>query len=207
MKIQRFEGVEGYGDRTLQLGGYSQKKQAYRNIKLLLISLFTLCLLAAMQTTVLSKIFLPFIPSGRPSLCLLFTLAAGYRFGEREGGTCGLMAGMITECVNMEPLFGGIMILPLIYCLFGYISGALSQRLLAGNLPSFMIYAMVGAFLEEGCRLILTMITIKSFPPINYFLGGLLPAWIVTVLFSPLIYLMVKWGQALFENNRSNHTY
>lgn len=199
MKIQRFEGVEGYGDRTLDLGGYSQKKQTYRSVKLFILALISLCLLAALQTTVLSRLPLPLLPSAAPSLCLLFTLAAGYLFGEREGCVCGLMAGLITECAHMEPFLGGIMILPLMYCVLGYISGALSQRVLAGNLPSFLVYAAVGIMTECLYRLVMTILSIKGLPPLRYFTGELLSVFIVTVLLSPLVYLSVKAGRALFD--------
>ena len=199
MKIQRFEGVEGYGDRTLHMGGYSEKRRTYRNIKLFFLSLVMLCLLAALETTWLSKIPLWILPSGRPYLCLLFVLAAGYVFGEREGCVCGLMGGIVTECVTMEPLFGGIMVFPLVYCGLGYLSGVLSKKILAGNLPSFIVYGGVG-YLMDGCfRLALTLLKTGGVPPVAYIMGSFLPALVLTILFSPIVYLTARAGSKIFD--------
>lgn len=199
MKIQRFEGVEGYGDRTLHMGGYSEKRQTYRSIKLFLMAVLLLCTFAALETTWLSKIPLPMLPAGAPALCLLFVLAAGYVFGEREGCVCGLMGGIITECVTMEPLFGGIMVFPLIYCTLGYVSGVLSKKILAGNLPSFLVYAVVGGLLDGCFRLVLTVLKTGTVPLFAYFTGSFLPKLILTVIFSPLVYLFLRGGKKLFD--------
>ena len=199
MKIQRFEGVEGYGDRTLHMGGYSEKRQIYRNIKLFFIALLLLCISAAMETTWFAKIPLWILPAGTPALCFLLVLATGYVFGEREGCICGLMGGMITECAIMEPLFGGIMVFPLVYCGLGYLSGILSKKLLAGNLPSFVVYATAGGLLDGGFRCVLAFLKTGTVPGISYLLGSFLPGLVLTILFSPLIYLMAKVGKKLFD--------
>lgn len=198
-KIQRFEGVEGYGDRALHMGGYSEKKQTYRNIKLFFLAILCLCLLAALETTLLKRIPLPFLPSGAPSLCLLFVLAAGYVFGEREGCVCGLVGGVVAECAVMDPLFGGIMLLPLVYCLLGYICGAVSKHFLGENLPSFAVYAAIfgGAYCLFSWML--TILKTGSIPPIAFLTGSLLPKFILTVIFSPLVYLLLLAGNRLFD--------
>ena len=115
MKIQRYKGVEGYDDRALHLGGYSEKKQTYRNAKLFFIALLAVCVFAALETTLLSRIPLPLLSSTRPYLCLAFLMACGYIFGKNEGGVCGFTAGIAVECSAMEPLPGGIMVYPLIF--------------------------------------------------------------------------------------------
>ncbi len=188
MKIQRYEGVKGYDDRTLHLGGYSEKKQTYRNVKLFLIALVSLCILAALETTVCARIPLPLLDSGSPSLCLIFILASGYLLGEKEGCVCGLLGGIISECMDMEPLFGGIMILPLVYCVLGYLSGALSGRFLGGNLPSFLIYVLMGKAVELLITIILFVRPIQLSALMAFFLRGALPELILTLIFAPFIY-------------------
>ena len=192
MKIQRYEGVKGYDDRTLHLGGYSEKKQTYRNVKLFLLALVSLCLLAALETTLCAKISLPLLPAGAPSLCLSFVLASGYLLGEKEGCVCGLLGGIISECMDMEPLFGGIMVLPLVYCVMGYLSGVLSKRVLGDNLPSFLIYIFVGDILNLMIRTILYVRPFQLSVLMAYFFGGVLPELILTLVFSPLIYGLIK---------------
>ena len=102
---------------------------------------------------------------------------------------------MFTECAEMDPFFGGIMILPLIYCILGYVSGTLSQKVLASNLPSFMVYVMVGGVIEGLCRFGLTAIRISTLPPWHYLIGSFLPRFILTIVFSPVIYLLLKTGK------------
>ena len=199
MKIQRFEGVKGYGDRSLHMGGYSEKKQTYRNMKLLLLAALSFCLLAALQTTLLSRIPLFILHAGKPSLCLIFVLATGYMFGEREGCVCGLIGGIFYECAVMEPFSGGLMLYPLIYCILGYLSGAMVNGFLAGNLPSFAVYALIGSLIEALIQMIILIIQIHAFPSFTYFLHGLLPGIILNILFSPLLYLLVKAGKKFFD--------
>ena len=192
-KIQRYEGDENYGDISLHLGGYSEKKQTYRNVKLCIIAVISLCVLAALETTVLSRVPLLILPSASPSLCLLTVLARGYLLGEKEGGVCGLLGGLIMECANMEPIFGGIMVLPLVYALLGYTAGALSKKLLAGNLASFEVYALAGLFIDHLVKLVLTMVRAGDISFGAYLLGGVLPNLILSLTFAPLIYGAVKW--------------
>lgn len=201
MKIQRFRGVRDYGDRTLHMGGYSEKKEVYRIIKLFLLCILALCLLGAMQTTLFSSVSLfGLLPSpAYPNLCILLVLAAGCIFGEKEGGVCGLLGGITAECLGMDSLFGGIMLLPLIYCILGYTAGVLFVRILAGNLPSFLVFAAVGSLLEAFCRYVLIIIKAGSIPTYVFILHGLFPVWILTVIASPLIYILIYPTKKLFD--------
>lgn len=192
MKIQRYRGVEGYDDRTLHLDGYSEKKPIYRGVKLFLIALVSLCVLGALETTLLSRMPLPFLSSASPSLCLIFVLASGYLVGSKEGCVCGLMGGVVTECVTMEPLTGGIMIFPLIYCVLGYISGQLSDRFLGKNLPSFAVYVLIGCVIDLVVVMLLTVHPFRLSSLWAYLTGSALPGMIWTLIFSPVVYGVVK---------------
>ena len=193
MKIQRFRGVDGYGDKTLHMGGYSEKRETYRIIKLLFLLLLSLCILGAVQTTLFSSISLfGLLPSpGYPNLCFLLVMAVGCIFGEKEGGVCGFFAGIAAECLYMDSFLGGIMLLPLIYCILGYTAGVLFEKILAGNLPSFLVFAAVGSLLEAFCRYILTFVKVGAFPSVTFISNGLFPIWILTVIASPLIYILI----------------
>ncbi len=191
MKIQRFRGASDYGDRTIHTGGYSEKREAYRTVKLLLLALLALCLLAGMQSTLFSKISLLILPPAAPNLCLLLVIAAGCLFGKKEGCVCGFFGGIAVECLSMDLLLGGIMLLPLVYCILGYISGMLFYKLLAGNLPSFLIFAAVGSMFEMLFRYILMILKIGFLPPFTFLIYGLLPVWLLNLIFSPLVYIFV----------------
>ncbi len=202
MKIQRFRGVDSYGDRTLHTGGYSEKRETYRAVKLLLLALLSFCLLGGIQTTLLANIPLFFLPPASPDLCLLLVIAAGCVFGEKEGGICGFFGGITAECLSMDVFLGGIMLLPLIYCILGYTAGVLFSKLLAGNLPSFLVFAATGSLLQGGVRYILMILKIGTLPSITFLIHGLLPVWILTVIFSPLIYLAVYVVKKKFDKDR-----
>lgn len=201
MKIQRFRGVDSYGDRTLHMGGYSEKRHTYRAVKLFLIALSSLCLLGGIQTTLLAKIPLFFLPSASPNLCLLLVLATGCVFGEKEGGICGFFGGIVAECLSMDALLGGIMLLPLVYSILGYASGVLFPKILAGNLPSFLVFAAAGSCFNGGFRYILLILKIGGLPSFSFLTHGLLPVWILTVLFSPLVYLPVRAVKQKFDKD------
>ena len=199
MKIQRYEGVEGYDDRTLHLGGYSEKKQTYRKIKLFFISLFVTCMLAALETTVFSSIPLFLISSGCPSLCLTFVLASGYVFGKNEGGVCGFTAGLVVECAAMEPLPGGIMIYPLVFFILGYTSGALAKIFLGENIFSFLIYVVIGCLATSAIKTLVTILVMGAFPALAYFIKGLLPSILITLPFAVPMYFSVLWGKRVLD--------
>ena len=199
MKIQRYKGVEGYDDRTLHLGGYSEKKQTYRNVKLFLIALLAICLFAALETTVFSHISLPWISSARPYLCLVFVLASGYVFGKNEGGVCGFIAGIAFECAIMEPLPGGIMVYPLIFSVLGYASGALAKIFLGENFFSFLVYVLIGSFIVGVMETIVAVMATGNFPAWTYFVKGLLPSMIITLPFAVPLYFPVLWGKGVLD--------
>lgn len=187
MKIQRFRGTDDYSDRSLHLGGYSQKRSTYRGVKLGIVGILCLCVLAALETTVLSRIPLVLLPHGRPPLCLLFVLACGYLLGEKEGCVCGLLGGFAAECTCMTPTLGGIMLLPLVYCLLGYAAGALSEEFLAKNLPSFVVYALLGTC-AAACFDMLLLFVSGGFSVLHYLYGSLLPQLILTLPTAPALY-------------------
>ncbi len=201
MKIQRYEGTEGYDDRSLQVSSYSEKKQVFDSIRFFICSLLFLCILSALQTTCFSRIPLLILPSGSPSLAFLLVLAWGYKFGEKEGCICGLLGGLVTECIEMEPLTGGIMVFPLIYCLMGYVSGALSQRFLAGNIWSFEIFALIGLIGDDLCRIMLVILKQRHLSFFPYVFGNILPGLILSLLFAPLIYGAVCLYQKIIHKN------
>lgn len=191
MKIQRYKGVEDYDDRSLPVSGYSEKKQTFENVRSFVLSLLFLCILTALETTCLSRIPLPILPSGSPALGFLMILTWGYTFGEKQGCICGLVGGIIIECAEMEPMLGGIMILPLVYCIMGYASGVMSKRFLAGNVWSFEIYALMGLILDGVLRLLLIFIKTDHISFGAFLMGDLLPRIIISLLFAPAVYGIV----------------
>ncbi len=159
------------------------------------LSLTGLILLAA-ETTALGRIPLSSLGMGRaaPSLGLLFCMGVGFLFDERVGGVFGLCMGFLADSMDYSRAGSGIMLLPLLYFLFGYLSGVVGKRRLAHNFPSFTVFAILGGGAECLFGIVRATVVSRGFPPLGWIRQGLLPIWILTVLFSPVVY-GILWGE------------
>jgi hypothetical protein len=113
---------------------------------LLIVSLsITGCILIAVESSL--PLVLPFPILGwqaaSPALGLLFSMAVGFLHSEREGGITGLITGFLVD----GAMGSGILLMPLLFFLGGYLSGISGRRRLAHNLPSFMVFSLVGGLL------------------------------------------------------------
>lgn len=179
----------------------SGRKVMIEQIKLSAVLFVTGCVLIAMETTVLSHISIPLFgwSSSAPALGLLFSMAVGFLHGEREGGITGILCGWLSESTSTGSAVYGMMLLPLLYFLCGYMSGTVGKRRLAHNLPSFMVFSIVGGGLKFLFSLGKAFLELKTLPPVSWIWRGLIPAWILTVLFSAAVYGIVWGEQKLLE--------
>ena len=60
---------------------------------------------------------------------------------------------------------------------------------------------LAGSFFDGGFRYILMILRIGALPSFSFLTPGLLPVWILTVLFSPLIYLPVRAVKRKFDKD------
>ena len=166
-------------------------------IRLISLLLVTGLILIALETTALSRVKIPLFgwQAAAPSLGLLFTMAVGFLHGEREGGVTGLICGWLSDATMGESL----MLYPLIYFLCGYLSGTVGKRSLAHNLPSFAVFAAVGGGIKCLAAVALAALELKAIPPAVWVWKGLVPAWVLTVLFSAAVYGIVKGEQWLLK--------
>jgi uncharacterized membrane protein len=166
-------------------------------VKLVAVLTVTGLTLIALETTALAHIPIPLFgwQSAAPALGLLFSMAVGFLHGEREGGVTGLAAGWISDATMGE----SFMLLPLLYFLCGYLSGTVGKRRLAHNLPSFMVFSAFGGGLRCLWSVCTAAVRLKGFPPTVWIWKGLVPAWVLTVLFSAAVYGIVKGEQWLLK--------
>lgn len=157
-------------------------------VRLVVAGCLMAVILAALQSTLLGRIPLPFLSPSSPALTLVFVLAVGFFMGEREAAVMGLVAGLFADAATGE----GFMLLPVFYYVMGYACGVAGHKLLAHNLPSFMIFSAVGAACEMILHLASAAVQSRSLPPPALLLHDLLPHLILTLLFAPAVYGVVK---------------
>lgn len=174
----------------------SGKRVLMEQIKLVVTLALTGCILIALETTVLARIPMHLFgwSSASPALGLLFSMAVGFLHGEREGGITGLLCGWLSDATASGRASLGMMLLPLLYFLCGYMSAIVGKRRLAHNLPSFVVFSFVGGGLKCLYSIGLAVLQHKSLPPSIWIWRGLIPAWVLTLLFSVLVYGIV-WGE------------
>ena len=123
-------------------------------------------------------------------------MAVGFLHGEEEGGITGLLCGWLSDATGVE---NGMMLLPLLYLICGYMSGTVGKRRLAHNLPSFVVFSVVGGGLACLFSVLQAVIRVRYFPPVQWIWRGLVPAWVLTVLFSVAVYGIVRGEKKLLE--------
>ena len=163
-------------------------------IKTFSLSALAILLAGAMETTWFAN--MPFGMKGSPHLLLLVTIMIGFWFGEHAGALSGLFAGLVADLST-----GGLMVSPLVYTVFGYACGVWSKRFLAHNLPSFMIFSLFGVLWRSGCLTLQVMLEAKAIPSIVFFANELVPDALLTLLLSPLFYLL-GWVYVIRRSKR-----
>ncbi len=189
-------------NRRPQTLHYTQvgKGRAVLSEQILLVVILTLtgCFLLSMESTVFGRISLASLGMGRaaPSLGILFCMSVGFLYDERIGGGYGIAMGFLADSMDYTREGSGVMLLPLLYFLFGYCSGVVGKRRLAHNLPSFLVFSMVGGGVECLVGILVAFVRGGGLPPFVWIYKGLFPVWILTVFFSPVVYGVMyseKW--------------
>ena len=186
----------GSGERIHYKAAGSGRRFLAEQIRLVVTLFFTGCVMIALQTTVCARIPIPLFgwEPASPALGLLFSMATGFLYGEREGSIAGLICGWLTDAVSAGATVGGMMVLPLLYFLCGYLSGCIGRRRLAHNLPSFMVFAVFGGGIH--CLFIggLATLELGALPPTEWIWRGLCPVWALTVAASAPVY-GIMWAE------------
>lgn len=172
------------GGRPPERGGWISA-DALDRIRRLAAGVLLSCILLALEG-VLARLRLPPLPPGGPWLGLLLVLAVGYLFDGEHGGVLGLFVGFLADCMG-----SGMMLRPLSYFLLGWLAGSLALSRLAHNMPSFAVFAAVGAAAEGLFRVLSAALSARAVPPVSFLWFSVLPHIVLSVLFSPLVYGVV----------------
>ena len=189
------------GERIRYRSAGSKRRVLVEQIRLSVILFLTGCTMIALETTLCARIPIPLFgwSAAAPALGLLFSMAVGFLYGEREGGMAGLICGWLSDAISVGASVSGMMVLPLLYFLCGYLSGIIGRRRLAHNLPSFMVFSVFGGGLKCLFTAGLAVWETHAIPPVEWMWRGLAPAWVLTVAASAVVYGVV-WGErALLE--------
>lgn len=165
------------------------------HIKTFATAALAVLIAAALEDTVFAK--MPFGFRGSPALLLLVVATLGYFFGEQAGALCGLFAGVMADITT-----GGMMLSPMIFMLYGYACGVGSKRFLAHNLPSFLIFCMVGILWEGLCESMWMTIDSRSLLPFAYLTQDKLPSALLTLAVSPAFYGLARGYMARQEKKK-----
>lgn len=155
-------------------------------IKFIILGAVLSCILCALESTWLTAIKLPLLGYSSPMLCLGMTVATGFLIGEREGGVAGLFSGFLCECAEGD----GIFIYPLLFFIFGYLTGILTDRILGKNLASYLVFLSVSTVASFAARTV-TLVILEGGLAAGVILsavGGVL----LTAALSIPVYLLIR---------------
>ena len=153
-------------------------------IRFIIAGLLSSILLAALQTSLLGRIELPFLSPSYPSLTLLLVVAAGFFMDREEAAILGIAAGFFTDAATGT----GFMLLPALYFTVGYAVGRIKGSHLGHNLPSFMVFAAAASAIDVCFHLAVIAVAIRGLPTGEMLLRDMLPHVILTLLFAPAVY-------------------
>ena len=166
------------GGRPPERGGWISA-DALDRIRRLAAGVLLSCILLALEG-ILARLRLPPLPPGGP------WLAVGDLFDGEHGGVLGLFVGFLADCMG-----SGMMLRPLSYFLLGWLAGSLALSRLAHNMPSFAVFAAVGAAAEGLFRVISAALSARAVPTVSFLWFSVLPHIVLSVLFSQLVYGVV----------------
>ena len=189
-------GAERGSERIRYKAVGSGRRVLTEQIKLVVTLFLTGCMMIALETTVCARIPIPLFgwSSASPALGLLFVMATGFLYGEREGGIAGLVCGWLTDAVSAGSSVKGMTVLPLLYFLCGYLSGHIGRRRLAHNLPSFLVLSVVGGGVHCLFLWGLAALELGTLPPVSWVWRGIAPVWALTAAASAAVY-GIMWGE------------
>ena len=136
----------------------------------------------------LETVTLPLAGAGIvPDLVLCAVVAVAMAEDERVAGICGVAAGFFIDAVGAV----GISISPLLYGICGYLTGVLVRFFLRRNFPSYLIYVACAAAARSVVTLMTVYMSQSAVPLYSAFADIVIPEFLLTVLCSPVLYLII----------------
>ncbi len=133
-----------------------------------------------------------------PDLILCAAIALSYYEGERAAAVFGMLSGWALEAVGST----GFCILPLFYMLAGCVCAMLFINILGKNIGAYLIYVAGFSLVRAAISLIYIQFTTPDFAMGSAFLRVVLPEYGVTLLASPIIFLIMGLISRMLNSNR-----
>ncbi len=145
-----------------------------------------LLLVAIMQSTVFSafRIF-----GAVPDLMICTVLIIAFFFGQYAGAITGIGAGWLIEAMGGGT---GILILPVIYLLCGYLTGYFAKSASARRYPVYLIYLGIVLLLRAGTTVTYACLSYQYIDLPKILLQTVLPELIATAVCGSLLYAPLK---------------
>lgn len=142
--------------------------------------------------------FLDFRPLGvSPDLCLALSVAVSLRWGAKKGSIVGIMAGF---CLDAFSKVGLSLLIPF-YFMLSVVIGLFSEDKNTKGFPFFAAAMSLSAILRALLIFFELCLSAPSFSASGALVRILLPNLVVTLIFSPLLYLAVLATDKLFGKN------
>jgi len=123
-----------------------------------------------------------------PDLVLSCVLAAAMFEGAKFGAVTGVAAGFFIDAIGSV----GLSLSPLLYCIFGYVTGICAEFLFRRGLISFTMAVSVGYFLRGFATVILISAAWKDYSTAFVFLRVVLPEIALSIIFSYPVYFCFR---------------
>ena len=150
------------------------------------VSLALLLLFGAiLQTSILGKLT---YKGAIPDIMLCIVLCVSYFNGRHHGAITGIAAGALIEAIAST----GIVLLPLFYMLFGYITGHYARAVQPKRLPPYLFYLMFALFLRAGLTILYACLLYQNIHLLQIIVHAVLPEALATAIAGVCLYLPLK---------------
>ena len=124
-----------------------------------------------------------------PDLVLLCVIGIAIYDSEKSGVVAGVFGGVVLEAFGAG---GNIMLLPLFYMLCGFFFGIAAHLLFNKNFVSWLLYCVIGAAFRAMLSVVHAVLVESDVNLLLIFTEIVIPEYFITVLLSPLMYLIVR---------------
>ena len=140
---------------------------------------------AILQTSVFGK----FTYIGAvPDIMLCIVLSISFFSGRHYGAITGIAAGALIEAMASS----GIVLLPLFYMLFGYLTGHYARAVQPKRFIPYLFYLMFALFLRAALTILYACLTYQSIHLVQFLIHAVLPEMLTTAVAGVCLYLPLK---------------